>query len=430
VFTNAYTPAPCCVPARQSLRTGKLPRTWDQDGFDAFESFDYPTLPRHFSEHGYATVNAGQVHYPGENIMQGWRKQLGPTPWGMIGKSMIDVQDETGFERRRPFGAYKWSDTKEIQRAGVGKSQAYSKDRRSVEGAVEFVRHQFTGPYYDRHQPDQPLLLKVAPNRPHVPFLAANEERFTYYLNRVDPFVENPGEFHPALTGRHPVVPGEDISEREIRRATAAYYAMVEEIDQQFGEVLDAIEHAGENLDEWIIVFTADHGEMLGEHGVWQKSTFYEASVRVPLVIRYPDRFEPSAVDENVSLCDLHATLCDLAGLPLPDGTDSRSLVALMAGDASDWTNEAISQYANNGSVRRGIEQEDLMIKRDDLKYCYYGDDSSELLFDLARDPGETTNYADDSDYADDLERFRDRRGELGYGPNADPDYRNAGYHS
>jgi len=431
VFTNAYTPAPCCVPARHSLRTGKLPRTWDRDGFDAFEQFDYPTLPRHFSQHGYATVNAGQVHYPGKNIMQGWRKQLGPTPWGMIGESMIDVQDETGFERRREFSEYKWSDVKEIKRAGLGKSQVYSKDSRSIRDATEFLHYQFTGPHYDRHQPDQPLLLKVAPNRPHVPFLAASEDRFSYYLNRVDPFVEPPDDLHPNLT-RHPVVPGEEVSEREIRRATAAYYAMVEEIDDQFGDVLDAVEHAGEDLDDWIVVVTSDHGEMLGDHGVWQKSTFYEGSVRVPLVIRYPERFDPATVEENVSLYDLHATLCDLAGLPLPEGTDSRSLAPLMAGDTRHWHedyhNEAVSQYADNSSVGDGIEQEDLMIKRDDLKYCYYTDDDGEVLFDLDRDPGETTNLVDDPAYAEDLRRFRERRGELGYGPNADPDYRNAGY--
>jgi len=80
--------------------------------------------------------------------------------------------------------------------------------------------------------------------------------------------------------------------------------------------------------------------------------------------------------------------------------------------------------------VRGGIEQEDLMIKRQDLKYCYYTDDGGEVLFDLDRDPGETTNRIDDPDYADDLRRFRERRGELGYGPNADPDHVDAGYHA
>ena len=85
---------------------------------------------------------------------------------------------------------------------------------------------------------------------------------------------------------------------------------MVETIDSQYQEVLEALTHVGENLDDWIIVYTSDHGEMLGEHGIWEKQKFFEASVRVPLIIRYPERFEAKVIDQNVNLCDLFATLC------------------------------------------------------------------------------------------------------------------------
>jgi len=145
----------------------------------------------------------------------------------------------------------------------------------------------------------------------------------------------------------------------------------------------------------------------------------YEGSVRVPLVVRWPDRFDGSdAVQKNVNLCDLHATLSDLAGLPVPDGLDSRSLVPLLEGDSADWNDEAVSQHVG----------EHLMIKRGDLKYGYYREHDSEVLFDLERDPGETTNYVDAPEYADRLSDFRDRRSELGFGPAAVADYRTAGY--
>ena len=158
---------------------------------------------------------------------------------------------------------------------------------------------------------------------------------------------------------------------------------------------------------------------MLGEHGIWEKQKFFEASGRVPLIIRWPNSFEGGKViNENVNLCDLFATLCDLAGLPTPEGLDSRSLVPLLNGDTSNWSNETVSQF----------QEHNVMIKQDHLKYQYYGPDAPEVLFDLNNDPSENTDFIDDPAYADSLVKFRARLAELGHGPNADPAYTNAGY--
>ena len=149
----------------------------------------------------------------------------------------------------------------------------------------------------------------------HVPFLTSHE-KFTYYLNRVAPYVNETAFDHPFLSSRS-VKPRVDVSEREIRRATAAYYGMVEGIDQDYGRVLQALEHVGQDLDDWIIIYTSDHGEMLGEHALWEKTKFFEGSVKVPLIIRLPGRANAGqVVEENVNLCDLFATLCELTGVP------------------------------------------------------------------------------------------------------------------
>jgi choline-sulfatase len=204
-----------------------------------------------------------------------------------------------------------------------------------------------------------------------------------------------------------------------MRRATAAYYGMIETIDEHYVRVLDQLRYVGENLDNWIIVYTSDHGEMLGEHGIWEKQKFYEGSVRVPLIIRWPKGFDGGkVVDENVNLCDLFATLCDLAGIAAPEGLDSRSLVPLLKGDASNWSNETISQFGPHN----------VMIKQDHLKYQWYGKDLSEVLFDLQRDPTEMTDFINDPVYAKQLACFRTRLGTLGHGLDADVDYVNAGY--
>ncbi len=436
VFENAYTPAPSCVPARHSIRTGQLPRTWDQHGFEAFES-GYRTFARQFGEHGYMTASAGKMHYPGLAQMQGWRKRLGPTPMkravgGTPGGGPFDMQEPVDYGGYGGFEDWKWSGAKEIRRAGVADSRVGVQDRRSIEGAEQFIKQYFSAPYYDRCHPDRPLVLQTSLIEPHYPFFSPEEDLFTYYLNRVDPYIEDPARVHQAVGTQHQLVPGEDVTEREIRRATAAYYAMVDRVDSLYGRVIDALRHHGENLDEWIIVFTSDHGEMLGERGAWEKTTFYEPSVSVPLILRYPDRFDPRTVTENVNLCDLYATLCDLADMPVPPGLDSRSLTPLMAGETDLWhdryDNETISQNVRNSALTDGITSPDLMIRRDDLKYCYYGENTPAVLFDHARDPAETTNYADDPEYAEEMAAFRERRGELGYGPDGDPDYKTAGY--
>jgi len=438
VFENAYTPAPVCIPARQSIRTGQLPRTWDRFGLEAFESPEYRTLPLQMARHGYMTAGAGKEHYPGWNQQQGWRKRIGPTPMKQHGIGDGRVPDPAPNAGTVSTGEWKWSGLEEIKRAGVANSRTQVQDRRVTEGVEQYVKEFFSAPYYDRSQPDTPLLLKTSLIEPHYPYFAAEEELFTYYLNRIDPVLETPDGVHPYVSeartnGECRIVrPGEDASERELRRATAAYYAMVERVDDLFGRVIDALEHHGEDIDEWVIVFTSDHGEMLGERGMWGKGQFLESSARVPLVVRYPDRFDPGVVTENVNLCDLYATVCDLTGTPVPTDRDSRSLVSLMDGETSAWhaayNNETISQGVGYYSVVNGVDSPELMIKRDDLKYCYYGEKFDELLFDLAEDPEEKRNRIDDAEYADAVERFRERRGELGYGPNADPDYETAGY--
>jgi choline-sulfatase len=288
-------------------------------------------------------------------------------------------------------------------------------DAEWTQAACRFVEEYFNSPHYDREQ-TQPMLLKLSLLQPHYPY-QTDEEKFGYYLNRVTPFLDQRVSSHPFLSQRQ-VNPGVDVSERELRRATAAYYGMIETIDTHYGTIMEKLAYVGENLDDWIIVYTSDHGEMLGEHGIWEKQKFYEGSVRVPLIIRWPAGFEGGRViDANVNLCDLYATLAELCGLPIPAGLDSRSLVPLLHQEAAGWNNETVSQFRQN-----------VMIKQDNLKYQYYGPDMPEVLFDLARDPAETEDYIDDPSYADALARFRLRLAALGHGPNADPAYVNAGY--
>ncbi len=418
VFTQAYTPSPICIPGRQAMMSGQLPRTCGVERFGQDLAPGYMTFARRLAQYAYHTVAAGKLHHTGPDQMQGWNQRLGSEI--RVADHHIQGRHEPSFAPyARTFRRVKWSDTKEVLRAGVGWPPSHAADAYALQGTLNFIRDHFTDPYFDRARPERPVLLKVSFNQPHYPY-QTTQERFEYYLNRVEPFMDEPVFDHPFLSQRQ-VRPDVDATERDLQRATAAYYGMVETIDDFYGQVLDALTAVGQDLDDWIILYTSDHGEMLGEHGIWEKQKFFEGSVRVPLFIRWPRGFDGGRiVTENVSLCDLFATLCELAEIPVPEGLDSRSLAPLCRGDSAHWHNEVISQFGGRN----------LMIKQDALKYQYYGADMPEVLFDLDRDPSERVNLIEDSRYRDDLHRFHLRCRELGFGLDADPQYRNAGYTS
>ncbi len=390
VFSNAYTPSPICIPGRQCLMSGQLPRTCRTETFLQDLAPGYMTWARRFGQHAYLTVAAGKLHHTGPDPMQGWSRRIGSEI--RVGDHFVANPDPESFAALASSGSLKWSDTKEVLRAGVGRPPSLVADEYALQGALHFIESYFADPYFDRATPARPLLLKVSFNQPHYPY-HTDQEKFERYLNRVTPYLDQEVFDHPFLSQRQ-VQPGVDVTERDLQRATAAYYGMIESIDDYYGRILDALTHVGQDLDEWIIVYTSDHGEMLGEHGIWEKQKFFEASARVPLFIRWPQYIQGGqTVTQNVNLCDLFATLCDLAGLETPAGLDSRSLVPLCRGDDSHWCNETVSQFWGTN----------LMIKQDALKYQYYGEEMPEALFDLAVDPSENSNLIDEPQYAEEL---------------------------
>ena len=446
-FDNAYCPSPICIPCRQAMAAGQRPRTCGVERYGQ----DLPpfsmTFARRLAQYGYTAAVAGKLHHMGPDQMQGWTHRMGMDT--AVAGPFRDLRIEPEPERAGRRADGKWSDAKEIKRAGVGVGPTtQGADASALEDALRFVDRYFADPYYDRPTAPRPLLLKLSFVRPHYPYFT-REELFTYYLNRVPLFLDEPVSDHPFLgqravsvgavgsgapgsgvTGSGAIGSGGDVTERELRRATAAYYGMIEEIDTDYAALAARLEHVGEDLDDWWVVYTSDHGEMLGEHGIWEKQKFYEGSARVPLLIR-PPRAEREAwgcagrrVTENVSLLDLFATLCGAAGVPLPPdeetvngaGLESRSLLPLMGapvdaagGGAAGWDDEATSEFGGTN----------LMIKRGNLKYQWYGGpgcaEQREVLFDLERDPSERVDFMGEERYAAAIERFRRRRGELGF---------------
>ncbi len=441
VFRNAYAPSPICIPGRQAMMTGQLPRTCGVERFGEDLAPGAMTFAKRLRQYAYRATCCGKLHHVGNDQMQGWGQRFAPDMF--VDDRFLDGKDEAAFQRHGGPGRHarwKWSDLAEIHRTRADTDSRNQRfDRHATQAACAFVEDYFVDMTYDRATPTRPLLLKLSLLQPHYPYITPHE-KLAYYFERVEPFVDEPVFDHPFLGSRAVDVGVDGATEREIRRTTAAYYGMIETIDEHYGQLMRQLEHLGQDLDDWLIIYTSDHGEMLGEHGVWEKQKFFEASARVPLIIRPPRAWreqhgcEGRTVHENVNLCDLFATLCAFGEASLPEaadtvngaGLDSRSLVPLMRGETDQWheryANETVSQFGATN----------LMIKRDALKYQRYDRadcrEQPEVLFDLEADPRERRNVIDEPRYAEAVATFRRRCAELGFGPEADPAYRNAGY--
>ncbi len=374
VFNAAYTPSPVCVPGRQCIATGKYPLHINCQTFDEDIAPNSLTFARHFSDHGYYTVACGKLHHRGPDQMQGWMHRIG---------AETAVRWPEKFADRSQIGRRKWKGADDVLNAGAGISPLGMHDDYAVRGACDFLKMHFGGLYAVPH--DIPLFLMVSLQQPHFPLLT-EPDLLDYYLPQVPIYHDEPRANHPMLDQARI-----DVTEADVRRATAAYYGMVEQTDRRFGQVLIALEEAGQNIDDWLVIFTADHGEMLGQHGVWEKRKFYEASARVPLFVRTPGG-SSARINTPRNLVDLFPTFAAQAGLPIPTDLDGQDLFA------PDRPPETFSQR----------ERDQFMLRHGNLKYMSYAG-APEVLFDLDADPGETHNLATDPAYASRLAALRER---------------------
>lgn len=399
VFDNAYTPSPICIPARQCLTAGQFPTTCKCMCYGEDLPADYSTFPKLLAAYGYETVACGKLHHMGKDQMQGYTRRIG-------GECRVEPKylDNVVVPRTMQRKGFKWSQQEEVMRATTtaeARTPHLAEDELAINGAEMLIYNHFVNAFYKRATPEVPLLLMVSFNQPHYPYVA-EPELLDYYMERVELFTDQqlfPHEF----MRRHAV----DVPEENLRKATAAYYAMVEKVDSYVGRLLQALEEAGQNLDDWMVIFTSDHGEMLGEHGVWEKQKFFEGSVRVPLFISLPGQEKYGRVAENVNLCDIFATICSTMEIPIPEGLDSRDMVGLILGTEKEWDNETVSMF----------DRTNIMIKREQLKYQYYAVDCSEILFDLEYEPEECTNLIGEVRYQEKVARFRERIRDFGFEP-------------
>ncbi len=390
-FSNAYCSFPLCGPSRMSFMTCRHPYEIDQWDNQCQLSSDTPTFAHSFLSAGYDTVLSGRMHFVGGDQRHGFSKRL-------IGDVQPTSYIQAGWQLDKVVGEL--ADTCGMSLNGIVKSgpgrtgyQAYDE---AVTGAtVDWLRER------GQSGVEKPFLLTVGYVTPHCPFVSPPEDFDAYRDHITMADLPQPDDhLHPrnaALRKAFGVDPEPPTDAQW--RTRVAYYGLTTFLDRQVGSVLSALEEAG-MADNTIVVYCSDHGEMLGEHGMWWKSTFYDGACRVPLMVSWPGRIKPGACrPENVSLMDIGMTLIDLIGLdPLPGGS-GRSFRPLLESDGCGWEDTVFSEYAV-GTVSR-------MVRSGPWKYNYYHEMEPEL-FNMQDDPGELHNLTGQPQYHEIEQRLRD----------------------
>jgi len=309
-FDNAYCNSPICVPSRASLATGKYPhqtRYWDNaHPYDGQIS----TWHHELRDTGHEVVSIGKLHYRSENDDSGFSECHHPI-------YVPDGQGDTlGLLRKdaRPRQAARAM----ADKAGSGQSGYSNFDTNVTDAAVSWLEKKSNL----TENADKPWALFVSLVNPHFPLIAPKEFYDLYedvQIPMPHHYLENERPSHPGIDAyRHSFNYDDYFDEDTVRVATRAYYGMCSFLDHNIGRVLSALSRSGQ-AEETLVIYTSDHGESLGNRGLWGKSVFYEDSCAVPMMIAGPDVAKGQRCDTPVSLVDIYPTIVEAVGCTATD---------------------------------------------------------------------------------------------------------------
>ena len=417
-FTHAFCQSPICTPSRASFLTGMYPSAVgvNQNGNPGFpKHYAERLVPRRLTEAGYDCGLVGKLHLAtaadgqeprvddGYRYFQYSHDHKGPRKQGH------DYADWLRSEGVDPDALMAQPTDKSTYLEGA-KQKRFGGVKAPTEEEDNFPPHlhqthwcseQAIGFIDETRTEDQPWMLSINPFDPHAPFDPPWE-----YFKRYDPdslpgahFQEGDLETQERLRSAGVDFQSEPLrpEERDHKVMQAAYYAMIEFVDHEFGRILDHLEAIGER-ENTIVIFMSDHGEMLCDHGLVLKGCrFYEGLVRVPLMISWPGHFGEDVVsDALVELTDLAPTLYEVVGEEIPHYVQGRSLLPILRGEASEHREFVRSEFY--GAIAYPDQTHATMIRDGRHKYVrYHGKPVSEL-YDLEKDPWEHVDLSEDTE--------------------------------
>lgn len=398
VFDSAYCVSPLCAPARFSMLAGKLPSKIA--AYDNAAEFPAQTLTfaHYLRAAGYRTILSGKMHFCGPDQLHGFEERLTtdiyPADFGWVPDwDHPDVRPSWYHNMSSVLDAGPCVRTNQLDFDDEVTFTARQK-------LFDIARERQAG------QDDRPFCLVASLTHPHDPYAIPRQYWDLYRDEEIDlpktslSYAES--DPHSQRLRRVCETDRTPPTQQQVRRARHAYYGALSYVDAQFGAILDALNDTG-LADDTTVIVTSDHGEMLGERGLWYKMTFFEGGVRVPLIVHAPKRFGARRVTAPVSHLDLLPTLVELGTgedrSEWPDPVDGHSLVPYLRGNGGQG--EAIGEYLAEGAVAPVV-----MIRSGEYKFIHSPVDPDQL-YNLAKDPQEMQNLAGDPAAAQLLVAFR-----------------------
>ncbi len=395
VFDAAYANSPLCTPARYCLMTGQLPSA--TRGYDnaAYLPSTVPTLAHYLRARDYRTVLAGKMHFVGPDQLHGFEERrttdIYPADFGWTP------------DWRRPGERIDWWYHNMDSVTGAGVAEVTNQLLFDDEVGQQSLRalHDLA-----RADDGRPWLLVASFTHPHDPYVT----RAKYWERYAGVEIPMPAvraeeveaDPHTLRLRAACAMDRATVTDDDVRRARRAYLGNVSYVDDWTGALLESL-RALRMADDTVVVLLGDHGDMLGERGLWYKMSFFEGSARIPLVLHAPGRFAPRRVAEPVSLVDVLPTLLEIAGGTVQDAVEplaGRSLLPLC--DGSDTQERCVlGEYTAEGACAPIV-----MIRRGALKFVHCPADPDQL-YDLAADPHERVNLAQDPGRSVQVAAFR-----------------------
>ena len=396
-FPRAYSECPSCIPARRTLITGQTPYTQGLPGYrDCVPFHPEVTMMRELAHAGYHTFGSGKMHFYPQRNLNGFHQTILHEGRQRFDNYVDDYEEwlkrhTSAGERDHGVDSNSW-----LARPSHLPEHLHVTNW-TVEMAIEQLK---------RRDPDVPFFLWVSFIKPHPPY----DPPQIYWDMYADMDVPKPpgGDWCRENAMDIPLDPNAwrgRLSSTMQRRAQIGYYASITHIDQQIGRLLEEMRKQ-KVLNDTFMLMTADHGEMLGDHCLWRKTYAYEGSARVPFVVRFPMNNGWKCQQElnvPVGLQDVMPTMLDMAGVPVPDTVEGRSLVPLLNGESSDWRPYLHGEHAECYAADQTMQY--LTDGRE--KYVWFPATGKEQLFDLKKDPHETSDLARDEEKEHRLVRWR-----------------------
>jgi choline-sulfatase len=403
VFRHAYSSVPSCIAARAGLLTGLSP--WHHGLLGYSKSAEhYPNeMPRLLREAGFHATGIGKMHWSPQRTLHGFHETILDESGRVESPGFVSDYRKWFHEQAPDLDPdatdLGWND---YDARPYAVTERLHPTRWIGDRAVDHLQ---------TYSHPEPFFLKVSFERPHSPY--DPPQRFFDMYKDADLPPAVVGDWAERNACRGQKLPADtwrgDLGAAQVRRSRQGYYGSISFVDEQIGRIIETLEKRG-LMENTLIVFFSDHGDMTGDHHLWRKSYAYEASAGVPMMIRWPDNLlsakRGTFIDQPVELRDILPTFLDTAGTKYdPNRFDGRSLLELIRGSTKDWRPFIDLEH----NICYSSDNHWNALTDGKTKYIFHAHDGRQQLFDLEHDPTETHDLAGDVAHAERLRNWRTR---------------------